>query len=94
MMEKKITPEIVDYMKEAITPDELTEVLGKLGISASELIRKKEKLWKEEFADKELSDEELVLLMIENPRLMERPILVHGKRAAIGRPPENLLEII
>ena len=87
-------PEIIDYMKEPMTPAELTELINKLGISAGDLVRKKEKLWKEEFADKELSEEELVLTMIENPRLMERPILVNGEQAAIGRPPENLMEII
>lgn len=94
LMEKKIVPEIVDYMNEPLTPAELSEVLRKLGISATDLVRKKEKIWKEEFADKELSEEELVLAMIENPKLMERPILVNADKAAIGRPPENLLEVI
>ena len=94
LTEKKIVPEIVDYMKEPITPAELTEVIRKLGIGADALVRKKEKVWKEEYADKELTNEELVLAMIENPRLMERPILVNGDKAAIGRPPENLLEVI
>ncbi len=93
-MEKKIVPEIVDYMNEPLTPAELSEVIRKLGISATDLVRKKEKIWKEEFADKELSEEELVLAMIENPKLMERPILVNTDKAAIGRPPENLLEVI
>lgn len=94
LTEKKLVPEIVDYMKEPITPAELNELINKLGISPDELIRKKEKVWKEEYADKELTGEELVLAMIENPRLMERPILVNGDKAAIGRPPANLLEIV
>lgn len=94
LTDKKIVPEIVDYMKEPMTPAELTELIDKLGISADDLVRKKEKIWKEEYADKELSGEELVLAMIENPRLMERPVLVNGDKAAIGRPPEKLLEII
>jgi arsenate reductase len=94
LTEKGIVPEIVEYMKEPMTPAELNELIDKLGISADELVRKKEKIWKEEYADKELTGEELVLAMIENPRLMERPILVNGNKAAIGRPPENLLEIV
>lgn len=94
LAEKGIEPEVIEYMKDPLTPGELTEVLSQLGISAGELIRRNEKLWKEEFRDKELTDEELVLLMIENPRLMERPILVNGDRAAVGRPPEKLLDIV
>ena len=83
-MEKGLVPEVVDYMKEPLTPVELSEVIKKLGITASDLIRKKEKIWKEEFSDKELTDEELVLTMIENPRLMERPILVNGATGGVG----------
>ncbi len=94
LMDQKIVPEIVEYMKEPLTPAELNEVLNKLGMPASDLIRKKEKLWKEEYADKELSEEELVLTMIEHPRLMERPILVNGDKAVIGRPTENLLSVL
>lgn len=94
LTDKKVVPEIVDYMKEPLTPAELSEVIDKLGISPEDLIRKKEKVWKEEYADKELTGEELILAMIEYPRLMERPILVNGDKAAIGRPPEDLLKIV
>ena len=87
-------PEIVEYLKEPLTPNELKDLLHKLGISADALIRKNEKVWKEEFKDKELSDEELILAMIEYPKLMQRPILENGDRAAIGRPTEDLLGIV
>ncbi len=92
--EKGITPEIVDYMNEPITPDELSAVLTKLGIEPIALVRTKEKVWKEEFADKELSNDEVLFTMIEYPQLMERPILVNGDKAKVGRPIEDLLEIV
>lgn len=92
--DKGITPELVLYMKEPITPDELEEIVDLLEINAIDLVRTKEKVWKEEFADKELNEDEVLLTMIEYPELMERPILVNDDKAAIGRPPENILEII
>lgn len=94
LKEKGVEPEVLLYMNEPITQDELKGILTKLGISAEQLIRKTEKVWKEEFKDKELTNEELILVMIEYPNLMERPILVNGDNAAIGRPSENLLKVI
>ncbi len=92
--EKGLQPEVVLYMTEPLSPMDLEDILAKLDIDAEDLIRSKESVWKEEFKDKELSEDELVLAMIEYPQLMERPILVNGDKAAIGRPPENLLEIL
>ncbi len=94
LRENGIEPEIVEYMKEPLTPAELSGIIGKLGIDPLELVRTKEKIWKEEFADKELSYDEVILSMIEYPQLMERPVLVNGDKAAIGRPVEKLLEIV
>lgn len=94
LQKKGIEPEVVEYMKEPITPGELEEVIGKLGLEPLELLRTKEAVWKEEFADKELTPDEVILAMIEYPQLMERPILVHGDKARLGRPPERVLEII
>lgn len=94
LQNKGIEPEIVEYMKEAITPGELEEVIDKLGLEPTELLRTKESVWKEEFADKELTPDEVILAMIEYPQLMERPILVNGNKARLGRPPEKVLEII
>tara|TARA_R110000868_G_scaffold385866_3_gene653920 strand:- start:442 stop:780 length:339 start_codon:yes stop_codon:yes gene_type:complete len=91
---KGLQPEVVLYMTEPLSPMDLEDILAKLDIDAEDLIRSKEAVWKEEFKDKELSEDELVLAMIEYPQLMERPILVNGDKAAIGRPPENLLEIL
>lgn len=94
LKEKGLEPEIVAYLKEPLTPTELEALLEKLDLSASQLIRTTESIWKEEFKDKELSDDELVLAMIEHPKLMQRPILENGDKAAVGRPPEKLLEIV
>ena len=92
--EKGYEPELVLYMKEPLNPVELRQLLQKLNISARDLIRDKEKIWKEEFGDKELGDEELILSMIEYPQLMERPILENGDKAVVGRPPERVLSIL
>jgi arsenate reductase len=92
--EKGLQPEVILYMTEPLSPMDLEDILVKLSIDAEDLIRSKEAVWKEEFKDKELSEDELILAMIEYPQLMERPILVNGDKAVIGRPTENLLEII
>jgi arsenate reductase len=92
--EKGLQPEVILYMTEPLSPMDLEDILVKLSIDAEDLIRSKEAVWKEEFKDKELSEDELVLAMIEYPQLMERPILVNGDKAVIGRPTENLLDII
>ena len=92
--EKGVAYEIVKYMDEPLTPDTLKSVLKKLGMSASELIRRKEQIWKDEFKDKEMEEEELVLTMIEYPKLMERPIVENGDRAVVGRPTEKVLEVL
>lgn len=81
-------------MKDPLTPDQLEDLIHKIGIEASDLIRSKEKIWKEEFADKELTEDELIFCMIEYPQLMERPILENGDQARVGRPTEKILEII
>ncbi len=94
LQEKGINPEIVEYMKEPLTPNELSDIISKLDIDPMDLVRTKEKIWKEEFADKELTYDEVILTMIEYPQLMERPILVNGDRAAIGRPIEQMVKII
>ncbi len=92
--DKGAAVEIVKYMDDALTPDELNDIIAMLGIQPMGLIRKSEKIWKEEFKDKELSNEELVLAMIEYPQLMERPIVVKGNKAVLGRPPENVNELL
>lgn len=92
--DKGLDFEIVEYMKEPLTQEEMEDLLDKLDMNASELLRKNEKIWKEDYKDKDMADEEILLLMIEHPKLMERPILEKGDKAVVGRPPEKILEIV
>jgi len=86
--------EIVEYLKNSLSISELELIIEKLGITAIELVRKNELIWKENYKGKNLSDKEIVQAMIENPKIMERPIVVNREKAVLGRPPENVLKII
>ncbi|WP_370279817.1 arsenate reductase (glutaredoxin) [Pontibacterium sp.] len=93
--EQGIEPQIVKYLEDTPNADELKAVLAKLGISARDLLRKKEAEYKEAGLDNDgLSDDEVIAKMIEFPKLIERPIVVKGDAARIGRPPESVLEIL
>ena len=86
--------EVVEYLKNTPTAAELKEVLRKLNMKPEQVLRKGEKIYKEQFAGKTYSDDEWIQIMVENPSLIERPIVVNGDKAAIGRPPENVLSIL
>ena len=86
--------EIVEYLKDLLSISELEIIIEKLGITPVELVRKNELIWKENYKGKNLSDKEIVQAMIENPKIMERPIFVMGKNAVVGRPPENILMLL
>ena len=86
--------EIVKYLENIPTTEELKNIINLLGISPVELVRKNEAIWKENYKGKDLTDEEIIKAMIENPKLIERPIVVNGNKAVIGRPPEDILSII
>ena len=92
--EKNIQPKIREYFKENLTHQELVSILDKLDIRPDELMRKNEAIYKNEIKGKKLTDDQLILKMVENPKLIERPILVHGNRATIGRPAENFMSIL
>lgn len=94
LSEKGIEFETVEYLKNPLTRKDLTGILKKLGIPASALIRKTEAVYKEHFKGKELSEEEWIAAMIEYPKLMERPIVVRGNKAVVGRPTENVLALL
>ena len=90
-----LQPKIVLYLDEKLSQEELKNIISKLGIKARDLLRKNENDYKENNLDNpNLTDEELVELMLSFPKLMERPIVVKGEQAVIGRPPENVLELI
>ena len=94
LQENGVEPEVVLYLDTTPTIDELRALLIKLGISPIQLVRKGEVVWKEKFKGKELSDNELISVMVSNPKLIERPIVVKDNKAVLGRPPENALELI
>lgn len=86
--------EVVKYLETIPSTEELKEIIRLLNISPIDLVRKNEKIWKEKYKGKELSDSEIINAMIENPKLIERPIVVNNNKAVVGRPPESIKEII
>ena len=86
---------VVEYLKSPPSSAELTEVLNLLGIEPRDLMRKHEAPYKENNLDNtDLSREQLIQVMVEHPILIERPIVINGKKAVIGRPPEKVLDIL
>jgi len=91
--EKGVTPKIIEYLDTPPSADELKGILSKLGKTAADIVRKKEA--KEEGIDLDaLSETALIEALASHPRAIERPIVVKGNRAVLGRPPENVLEIL
>ncbi|MBE7630339.1 arsenate reductase (glutaredoxin) [Tenacibaculum piscium] len=92
--------EIIKYLENVPSEKELSEIIGLLNINPIELVRKNEKIWKEnfkkQFENNELSDTQLIKIMVENLKLIERPIVINKdeNKAVIGRPTENILTII
>jgi len=86
--------EVVKYLDNIPSEGELKDIINLLGISPIQLVRKNEQIWKDNFKGKELSDAEIIKAMVENPKLIERPIVINGNKAVIGRPPETIKEII
>lgn len=91
---KKIKPEIIEYLKTPPTAEELKTILKKLNLNVQDIIRKKEALFDMKFKGKTFSDEKWLDILAENPVLIERPIVVKGNKAVIGRPPEKVVEIL
>ncbi len=95
LQQNGIEPEIRLYLQQAPGADEICELLSKLGIEARALLRRGESEYKEQqLANPALSDSELVQAMAKTPKLIERPVVVRGDRAVLGRPPENVLDLI
>ncbi|MBF2708515.1 arsenate reductase (glutaredoxin) [Flavobacterium soyangense] len=86
--------EIIKYLEDVPTFEELKTIIKKLGIKPIELVRQKEKIWIENFKDKKLSDDEIIHAMISNPILIERPIVINGDKAIIARPLEKVTTIL
>lgn len=94
LRERGIDPEVVEYLKTPPTEEELNGILDLLGMEPENLMRKGEEEYKRLVRGKHLSREQLVRIMVEHPRLIERPIVVAGGKAVVGRPPEKVLTIL
>tara|TARA_B100000902_G_C27304891_1_gene914867 strand:- start:28 stop:369 length:342 start_codon:yes stop_codon:yes gene_type:complete len=85
--------EIIEYLKNPLTAKEITILLSQLNIKPLALVRTQEIIWRENYKGKKLTDIEIINAMFENPKLIERPIVIKNNKAVIGRPPENVLEL-
>ena len=93
LKDQGVTPKVVSYLEEVPSEEKLREILKKLKLSAKDIVRTKEEEFKKAKVD--LTDEDSVIkLLIKNPILIERPIVTRGNHAVIGRPPENVLDLI
>ncbi|MEW7292923.1 arsenate reductase (glutaredoxin) [Aquimarina sp. 2304DJ70-9] len=92
--EKKEEITIIKYLETPPSEKELTKMITLLGISPLALVRKNESIWKENFKGKDLNDNQLIKIMADNPILIERPIVIKGNKAIIGRPPEIVKDIL
>ena len=82
--------EIIEYLKKS----QLQDLINKLGINPIELVRKNEQIWKENFKNKEFTSDEIIKILSDNPKLIERPIVELNDKAIIGRPPENVINLL
>lgn len=92
--EKGIQPDIILYLQDNPGKSELAGVLQKLGMKASEIVRKSEQIYKDNFKGKDLSEDEWLEALVQYPKLIERPIVIKGDKAVLGRPPQNVLDLI
>lgn len=86
--------EVVKYLDDPLSFQQLTEIIGKIGIQPIELVRKNEKIWKDEYKGKDLSKTQIVQAMVDNPKLIERPIVVTEHGAVIGRPSSEIQDLL
>lgn len=92
--EKGVSYDVKLYFEDPLSHQELKSLISKLAISATDLLRKNEAIYKEEFKGRELTDDQWIEAMISHPKLMERPIIVKGNKAVIARPTEKIEELI
>lgn len=94
LVEKNIDYQIIAYLDNPLTKEDIKDILKKLNIAPIDLIRKNEAIWKDNYKNLSLSDDEIIDAMVENPKLIERPIFINGNKAVIGRPTERITEIL
>jgi arsenate reductase len=86
--------EIIHYLKTLLSEEELTDIISVLKIKPIDLVRKNESIWKSDYKSKNLSDSELISIMVKYPKLIERPIVLNKNKGVVGRPVELILDII
>ncbi len=94
LKKKKVKTEVVEYLKTPPSIIEIKQLLKLLGMKAEEIVRKGEPLFKEKFADQKFTNTQWIKILSQYPILIERPIIVKGDKAIIGRPPERVLEFL
>ncbi|MCB9246639.1 MAG: arsenate reductase (glutaredoxin) [Flavobacteriales bacterium] len=94
LQQKGVDFEIFEYLKEPVSESDIEQLLQKLELTPIQLIRTKEDLFQSQYAKMELTDLQLIKLMSDNTKLIERPIVLAKEKAAIGRPPENVLKLL
>ena len=90
----KINYDVIEYLKNPLNKNELIDILEQLDMNPMDLIRKGESAYKEKIKGKNLNDNQIIEIMVDEPKLIERPILVNKGKAVIGRPAENLMSIV
>ncbi|WP_066222422.1 arsenate reductase (glutaredoxin) [Formosa haliotis] len=85
---------VVKYLEDVPTKEELKHIIELLDIMPIDLVRKNEEIWRDKYKDENLTDEAIIDVMLEHPKLIERPIVVNGDKAAIGRPPQDITKIL
>jgi len=95
LQEHGVEPKIVEYLKTPPSIDAMRKLLKQMGLTAAAIVRKKEPEYKKAGLDRaDVTENEIIAAMVRHPILIERPIVVVGKKAALGRPPENVLKLL
>tara|TARA_B100000609_G_C16768820_1_gene210808 strand:+ start:73 stop:414 length:342 start_codon:yes stop_codon:yes gene_type:complete len=94
LLNKKIDVQVIEYLKNGLTANEIKILLEKLKLTPIEIIRKKENIWKNQFKNKKLSNKEIINAIVENPILLERPVIYNENEAVIARCYESIMSII
>ena len=94
LKDQNISFEVINYLENHLSENEIKSILEKLNIQAIELVRKNEKLWKEKYKNKTLTNKQIIKILHENPKLIERPIVINKLNGVIGRPPENVYDLL
>ncbi len=95
IQDQGIEPKIIEYLNTPPSASELRKLLKQMGLRATQLVRKKEPEYKKAGLDRDgVTDEDIIAALVKYPKLIERPIVIAGGRAVLGRPPENVLKLL